>query len=86
MTSPDCKSSTQRRYRELSHRLFGMDNKALYALWHRFKTARTADEYMEVYNEEYLTVMERETMLDIIFQRLMNEKECHRTGDDTANQ
>lgn len=78
--------TTHRRYHELSHRLYGMDNKALYALWRSFKEARSHDEYMEIYREHFLTVMERETMLDIVLQRLMNAEECHRTGDDTADQ
>lgn len=64
-------------YRKLSSQLFGKTNKELLDQWQAFKTARSHDEHMQMYDERYMTVMERETLIDILFERLMNEKECH---------
>lgn len=73
-------------YRELSGKMFAKETQELLRLWQAFKNARACNEHLQVYDERYMTVLDRETLIDILFERLMNEKECHRTGDVTAHQ
>lgn len=67
--------------RKRADSLYSIDTKNLYKMWYQFKAARISNEYMPLYDESYLTVMERERLIDILFMRLKNAEESIRENE-----
>lgn len=79
---------TSTAIRKRADRLYSLDTRHLYTMWYKFKAARISNENVPIYDEHYLTVMERERLIDILFVRLKNAEESlwkNEHDDDSAD-